>query len=1098
MTELSYLDYELRIEKEGDGFRVRVEKSPVGEALSNFDHPFSPFELENFYLRVGRARSGVRRLDSPEMQEAKKVGSKLFEAIFQEEVYGTFRASINQAANEGKGLRLRLRVDSPELNEFPWEYLYNSRQDEFLSLSIETPIVRYIDIPRRFRPVPVTLPLQVLVMVSSPSDYPPLDVEKEWQNLQTALADLEARGAVKLTRADTASLAALQRMLRREEYHIFHFIGHGGFEEATQEGVLLFEDDSGRGRKLSGQYLGAILRDERSLKLTILNACEGARTSKTDPFAGVAQNLVRRGIPAVVGMQFEITDRAAITFSREIYSAIADGFPIDSALAEARKAIFAQGNDIEWGTPVLFTRSSDGRIFDVQKIEGQESPAKPAETAETGPPEMSPEQEEALERIYIEALSAYWVQDWSKSARLLRDLLKQTPAYKDAAQMLTVAEGHLLAEQQYARAQQAVETKDWSEAQSWLQKLVERDPDYQDAAELLELATRNARLQAHYEQARELHTGGRWQAVVGVFRSIHELDPAFPDPEGLLTEAEARLQEEQRQAALEAEYRRALEAMRAKRWEEAQRILERLSEQQADYKDTAALLNRIDQERAAQEAAEKQARLADLIQQADGALAQENWSLAIRRLQEAQALDPESSGAKAMMEQARQGLYLAGLYDEITTLRSQGKYAEALNLLRRMRQIDESYRDITAQIRALEAEMVEEAPPAEAPPPAVRPERQPQPQPKPSPMRRVPIWLWIVGIGGGCLLTALAGFVFCQVSPESCGVSPPPPPITRTITPTSTSLPITATHTPTPTNQLGDSEVPRRDATFTPTPTATRTATPTQAPPALSPSETVALYWSLRGASEFDAAWELLSPGFQARMHGGDLEDYRDGTIYCGIETSDVVSAGQDGKQAYVSAQVDYLSAGSCNEIPYYMMIRLVQNGSQRWQIEQLETLIALDDYFQLQSMALETENLCLESNRVKVNSLLGGASFMASCANTSGQRWRMIPEAGGYFRLQSEWLEPENQCLESSRVEEGAFLGGASFMIECGNASGQFWKMIPRGDGYFLLQSQFLEPENMCLESNRVESGADLGGASHMTPCGDFAGQLWRIKSVP
>ena len=64
-------------------------------------------------------------------------------------------------------------------------------------------------------------------------------------------------------------------------------------------------------------------------------------------------------------MQFEITDRAAIVFASEFYAALADGYPADSAVAEARKAIFADANDIEWGTPVLFMRVPDGRIFDV-------------------------------------------------------------------------------------------------------------------------------------------------------------------------------------------------------------------------------------------------------------------------------------------------------------------------------------------------------------------------------------------------------------------------------------------------------------------------------------------------------------------------------------------------------------------------------------------------------------------------------------------------------------------------------------------------------------------------------------------------------------
>ena len=102
--------------------------------------------------------------------------------------------------------------------------------------------------------------------------------------------------------------------------------------------------------------LGRSWPTRSTLRLAVLNACEGARSSVDDPFSGVATSLVRREIPAVVAMQLEITDRAAITFACELYAALADGYAIDAALAEARKAIFADENEVEWATPVLFMR----------------------------------------------------------------------------------------------------------------------------------------------------------------------------------------------------------------------------------------------------------------------------------------------------------------------------------------------------------------------------------------------------------------------------------------------------------------------------------------------------------------------------------------------------------------------------------------------------------------------------------------------------------------------------------------------------------------------------------------------------------------------
>src|SRR6185295_7722439 len=96
------------------------------------------------------------------------------------------------------------------------------------------------------------------------------------------------------------------------------------------------------------------------LRLAVINACEGARASIADPFGGVAQSLVKASIPAVVAMQFPITDDAAIDFAAEFYAAMADYRPVDVVLTDARNRM----NDAEWGTPALYMRSPDGCIFE--------------------------------------------------------------------------------------------------------------------------------------------------------------------------------------------------------------------------------------------------------------------------------------------------------------------------------------------------------------------------------------------------------------------------------------------------------------------------------------------------------------------------------------------------------------------------------------------------------------------------------------------------------------------------------------------------------------------------------------------------------------
>ena len=384
---MEYRNFDLLIESHASAYHARVLSSSVGEGAAEFDFPFSDLELENFVLRIGGSRRDVRRIESPQMQAAKAFGTRLFEAVFSGQVRDLYQGALRSAERDGLGLRLLLRLlDVPELVNVPWEYLYEPSLARFLTLSVDTPVVRYLDIPRQTLPLNVQPPLRILCMISSPREFPPLDVEAEWEILNDALGDLIQRGLVSLTRLEKPTLLALQEQLRKDEYHVFHFIGHGTFSDYKEDGLLLLEDEQGAGAPVSGHYLGTLLHDEKSLRLVVLNACEGARTSTSDPYAGSAQQLVRQGIPAVIAMQFEISQHAATTFSREFYRSLADNYPVDAAVAEARKAIYAQGGDIEWGIPVLYMRSPDGRLFDVEPATADQAiPRHPTDSA--SPPE---------------------------------------------------------------------------------------------------------------------------------------------------------------------------------------------------------------------------------------------------------------------------------------------------------------------------------------------------------------------------------------------------------------------------------------------------------------------------------------------------------------------------------------------------------------------------------------------------------------------------------------------------------------------------------------------------------------------------------------
>jgi hypothetical protein len=380
-----YGEFRIRIERGPEEGTYRVECSGLGgDGAGAFTVPFTDTELENFVLKVGRTRRGVRKIESPEMQLARKFGGQLFGAVMQGKTGELYRAASSEARATGQGLRITLSLtDVPELGGIPWEYLYD--EPNFLSINAWTPVVRYLDLPKPRRALEMELPLRILGVISNPLDSEQLDVELERAKLDNALKPLSDANAVTIDWLEEPTLLALTKRLRPDTYHILHFIGHGGFDDANGEGALLFEDAAGRGRAVSGDQLAAVLYEKRSLRLVLLNSCEGARNSVKDPFSGVAASLVQREIPAVIGMQFEITDRAAVLFASEFYAMLAEGQPIDSAISEARLAIWADSNDVEWGTPVLFMRVADGRLFNVSHAVALPRPA-PQDLPAKAPP----------------------------------------------------------------------------------------------------------------------------------------------------------------------------------------------------------------------------------------------------------------------------------------------------------------------------------------------------------------------------------------------------------------------------------------------------------------------------------------------------------------------------------------------------------------------------------------------------------------------------------------------------------------------------------------------------------------------------------------
>src|SRR5262249_23164964 len=118
------------------------------------------------------------------------------------------------------------------------------------------------------------------------------------------------------------------------------------------------------------------MKGKSRLRLVVLNSCLGTEGDAAQPFSSTAAGLVASGIPAVIAMQFEISDNAALEIARTFYTSLALNFPVDKALTEARRKIYLSNLDtLEWATPVLYMQVPDGQLFQFQTRGSGELPA---------------------------------------------------------------------------------------------------------------------------------------------------------------------------------------------------------------------------------------------------------------------------------------------------------------------------------------------------------------------------------------------------------------------------------------------------------------------------------------------------------------------------------------------------------------------------------------------------------------------------------------------------------------------------------------------------------------------------------------------------
>ena len=302
------------------------------------------------------------RSAATDSRSAADFGVELFEALFQGGAREVLAGTIERAWSQDAGVRIRLSMDlqgagMAEVASLPWELMCR-KGESALAVSDQTLLVRVLDALGPTEPRPYRSPLRIMVLMSRPSGTEKLNLDQERAGIKQNWANLPSVEVVFVRPVK----AEILKHLAAADYHVIHYMGHGDFD-ADEGGMLLLELEDGSPDPVTGDEFAVWV--ENKPRFIFLNACKTGTTSvrnSVHPFAGVATALIRKGVPAVVAMQFPISDQAAIDFAQTFYQSISQGHPVDAAVAWGRKMLY-KSKKTEWATPVLYLRSKDGALF---------------------------------------------------------------------------------------------------------------------------------------------------------------------------------------------------------------------------------------------------------------------------------------------------------------------------------------------------------------------------------------------------------------------------------------------------------------------------------------------------------------------------------------------------------------------------------------------------------------------------------------------------------------------------------------------------------------------------------------------------------------
>ena len=259
---------------------------------------------------------------------------------------------------------------STEFLRLPLEFMRQEEASEYVVL--QHPMARFIcGIPPKREPIsPQRLALikklRILIIASNThSERLPLipGVDVETQTL-SAYLEQEQRYIpvkVKFIPTERATYNQVKKELQKSDYDIIHYAGHGWYDVYSPEESCLYfwskKDKQGEVVPMKATELKMLL-DTSTAHMVYLSCCYGTATADTstqlnDDFLGLADAVVKAGIPSVLGFRWPVSDHGASKLSQAFYRSLLEQGSPSMALLTARRELAVDKDDPAWLSPIL-------------------------------------------------------------------------------------------------------------------------------------------------------------------------------------------------------------------------------------------------------------------------------------------------------------------------------------------------------------------------------------------------------------------------------------------------------------------------------------------------------------------------------------------------------------------------------------------------------------------------------------------------------------------------------------------------------------------------------------------------------------------------